>query len=71
MKFLAFVVVKSKFVGMYPLSLYTLKFEFSGEVLRRGHLYLLKVISLCVAIKKLLHAFQLLSLSLSEIVFVS
>ena len=70
MKFLAFVVVKSKFVGMYPLSLYTLKFEFRGEA-RRGHLYLLKVISLCVVIKKLLHAFQLLSLALSEIVFVS
>ena len=46
------------------------KFEFRDFDLRRGHLYLLEVISVCVAIKKFLHPFQLLTLSLSEVVFV-
>ena len=47
------------------------KFEFRKIILCRGHLYLLEVISVCVAIKKLLHAFQLLTLPLCKIVFVS
>ena len=49
------------------------EFEFRSGVMNagQGHLYLLEVISLCVVIKKFLHAFQLLTLSLCEIVFVS
>ena len=46
------------------------KFEFKKSFCVRGHLYLLEAISVCVAIKKLLHAFQLLTLPLCEIVFV-
>ena len=48
------------------------EFEFRSDVSVQGHghLYLLEVISLCFVIKKLLHAFQFLTLPLCEIVFV-
>ena len=48
------------------------EFEFRSVVMNvgQGHLYLLEVINLCFVIKKLLHAFQFLTLSLCEIVFV-
>ena len=48
------------------------EFEFRSDVMKvgQGHLYLLEVINLCFVIKKLLHAFQFLTLPLCEIVFV-